>query len=100
MSTIQDPVAAPLTYETYLTEGVVEIISPSDSAGVLAGKLADYQKVGVRECWIVEPDRRSVELLEISEDGFHSLGVYSDGNMLASRAFPGLEVAVDEIFTD
>ena len=81
-------------------ELVVEIVSPSDSVGVLVGKLADYQKVGVRECWIVEPDRRAVELLAISEEGIDSIGVHLEGTILTSRVFHDLEVAVTEIFAE
>ena len=81
-------------------ELVVEILSPSDSVGVLAGKLADYQSVGVRECWIVQPDRRTVELMAIFEQGSDSLGVYREGARLSSRAFPDLEIAIEDIFVD
>lgn len=33
-------------------ELVVEILSPSDTTGVLADKIADYQRAGVEECWL------------------------------------------------
>ena len=81
-------------------ELVVEIISPSGSVGVLAAKLADYQKVGVRECWIVEPERKTVELLSISDAGFDSAGIFLDSTRLISRVFPDLEIAVADVFAD
>ena len=32
---------------------IVEVLSPSDTKKVLAGKLTDYQWIGVKECWLV-----------------------------------------------
>jgi Uma2 family endonuclease len=33
----------------------VEILFPSNTQSYMAGKLADYRQIGVRECWLVPP---------------------------------------------
>ncbi len=81
-------------------ELVVEIVSPSDSLGVLAGKLADYQKVGVRECWIVQPHTRIVEVLALSESSIVSQGTFFASAVLSSQVFSELKIAVSEIFSE
>lgn len=81
-------------------ELVIEIRSPSDSVGVLASKLADYQKVNVRECWIVQPEQQTVELLALSTESIDSLGIYTGNSTLISVVFPGLQIAVSDIFTE
>jgi Uma2 family endonuclease len=79
-------------------ELVVEIISPSDSMGVFAAKLADYQRVGVQECWVVDPHDRSVEVLEITDEDIQTLGEYPAGSAFSSKVFPALQVNVTDIF--
>jgi len=81
-------------------ELVVEIISPSDSVGVLAAKLADYQRVGVQECWVVYPKDRSIEALELSGEDIQSVGVYDSDAAFSSRAFPTLQLNVVDIFAE
>ena len=45
---------------------VIEVLSPSDTKRVLTGKLADYQRIGVKECWLASRETRSVEVLRLS----------------------------------
>src|SRR5205823_4929937 len=59
-------------------ELVVEILSPSDTRALLAGKIADYQKVNVLECWVVNVDLRTVEILRLSETAVESVLIYGE----------------------
>ena len=83
-------------------ELVVEIVSPSDTPAVLAGKIADYCRVGVRECWVVRPRTGMVETVEVVRlfiDGTtETAAVYGTGEVVRSEAFPDLSVAVADIF--
>ena len=81
-------------------ELVIEILSPSDTKIVLNGKLADYCAVNVQECWIVRSDTQTVEVLELTPQGSHSVAVYGSGQSVASFTFEGLTVAVDAIFAE
>lgn len=81
-------------------ELVIEILSPSDSVGVLAGKIADYQRVDVRECWIVQPEQQTVELLALSKETIDSMGIYTGDATLTSLEFPGLQLVISDIFAE
>ena len=42
---------------------VVEIVSPSESPRQVADKLADYQRIGVQECWLVRSAEGTIEVV-------------------------------------
>ena len=79
-------------------ELVVEVLSPSDTKAVLGGKLRDFRRVDVRECWIVSLESQMVEVLRLSPEREETLAVYQIGETVQSSVFPGLAVAVAEIF--
>jgi Uma2 family endonuclease len=79
-------------------ELVVEILSPSDTNRVLEDKLADYRKVSVQECWVVNRITRTVEVLRLTLEGAESVALCGMGETVQSLAFPGLTLAVAEVF--
>ncbi len=79
-------------------ELVVEILSPSDTRTVLAGKLRDYRRVEVRECWVVSIDTQTVEVLRLTPEAEESQAVYSGVDSVRSAVFPNLLVPVTDIF--
>ena len=79
-------------------ELVVEVLPPSDTREVLAGKIRDYRRVDVQECWIVSLGTRTVEVLRLTPEGEQSLAVYSEAESVRSGAFPGLVVPAVDIF--
>ena len=79
-------------------ELVVEILSPSDTKAVLAGKLRDFRRVDVRECWIASIEFQTVEVLRLTPEAEESLAVYREGESVHSAVFPDLTVAVSDIF--
>ena len=78
-------------------ELIVEIVSASDTASVLAAKLSDYQSVGVQEVWVVRPDTQTVEVLTLAEDNSR---MFTNGMTAASAIFSGLTAAIDTIFQE
>ena len=77
---------------------VIEVLSASDAEKVLSGKLADYQRIGVKECWLVSREARSVEVLQLTKEQSQSLGHFGLGETLRSGALPDLQLAVNTIF--
>ncbi len=67
---------------------IIEITSPSDPKHDYLTKLSLYQHVGVREYWIVDPDKRSVIVYRLTDDKFDTtcytfcdtipVGIYDD----------------------
>lgn len=79
-------------------ELVVEILSPSETPSIRSGKIQDYCRVNVQECWTVTPSAGTIELLRLTPEGAEPVALYSRGQTLRSIAFPDLTVALDDIF--
>ncbi len=79
-------------------ELVVEILSLSDTRAVLAGKLRDYRRVEVRECWVVSSDTQTVEVLRLTPGAEESVGVFSGVDIVRSAIFPHLLVPITDVF--
>ena len=77
---------------------VVEILSPSTKQWDLQPKRRLYEKYGVREYWIVDPDAQSVEVLTLTDDGFQTVRVFTKGTHVKSPLLEGFAPAVDAIF--
>ena len=77
---------------------IVEVLSPSDTKKVLTGKLTDYQQIGVKECWLVSREARSVEVLRLSAEKSERAGFYGLGEIVHSEVLIDLRLAVDAIF--
>ena len=80
-------------------ELVAEIVSPSDTASVLAAKIADYRAVAVQEVWIVRPSEQAVEVMRLSAEQAETTDVYGQDDSAVSQVFPGLAVPVGSIFS-
>ena len=78
---------------------VVEVLSSSDTEKVLSGKLADYQRIGVKECWLVSREARSVEVLQLTKEQSQSLGHFGLGETIQSQVLPDFQLVVNTIFT-
>ena len=77
---------------------VVEVLSPSDTKKVLVGKLADYQRIGVKECWLVSREAHSVEVLRLSAEKSERAGLYGLGETVCSEALIDFRLTVEAIF--
>ncbi|MGH8071708.1 MAG: Uma2 family endonuclease [Candidatus Entotheonellia bacterium] len=76
----------------------IEIISKNETRRSRADKIEDYQRIGVKECWIVSPQAQTVEVLRLSAEGIHTVGIYGTGMQVRSEILEGLGLSTDEIF--
>ena len=81
-------------------ELIVEVVSDSEKDRILYAKIADYQRVDVREGWIVRPVEQTVEVLSLTPTTVISVATYHAGQNVQSVVFPELIVAVDAIFAE
>lgn len=80
---------------------VVEILSPSTAYRDRGLKLDLYQKAGVSEYWIVDPERRVVQQYVLTDGVFRSVGEHADRIALACTGTPEgkpLEVDLSEVW--
>jgi Uma2 family endonuclease len=80
----------------------VEILSPGTRRRDKGRKRAVYDREGVREYWIVDPEAQSVTVLrrpraDAGLTDVATLALTSD-DVLESPLFPGLQVPLREVF--
>jgi Uma2 family endonuclease len=78
----------------------IEILSPDEKRQRLKGKLHDYIKIGVRECWVVSPQGETVEVIRLSADGATITSLFKMTDTLRSEVLPDLKMKVSDIFSD
>jgi len=81
---------------------VVEILSPGTRRRDLGRKREVYDREGVREYWIVDPDARSITALrrpapDAGLTDMRALTLEAD-DILESPLFPGLRIALSGVF--
>ena len=77
---------------------VVEILSPSNNRPYMESKLADYARINVRECWLVSPEARNIEVLRLEDSEWQRIYIHGVGERIESVVLPGLELDVADIF--
>lgn len=76
---------------------VVEIISPFSPEHDRDRKFKLYQKSGVAEYWLVDPEARTIEVFVLRQQRYELLGRFESGQTAISSILAGFEVAVDEV---
>ncbi|HHT9119750.1 MAG TPA: Uma2 family endonuclease [Candidatus Hypogeohydataceae bacterium YC41] len=77
---------------------IVEILSPSLRYRDKVHKKKLYQKYGVKEYWIVDPQKRQIEHLWLEEGGYRTIGIYGLEDTIESPMLKGLKVMLREVF--
>jgi len=73
---------------------VVEVLSPGDRKGEVESKLALWLETGSRSVWLVNPRRRTVEVVKSLNDR----RMLHEDDELVDDTVPGFRVKVSEIF--
>jgi Uma2 family endonuclease len=77
---------------------VIEILSPSETYTYWSEKLQDYYVLGVPEVWLVDIDKRAIEVQVREAGGYRSLGWFSGEQTVPSQVLAGLELKPAEVF--
>ena len=77
---------------------VVEILSPGNTRREVEEKLSDYALLGVRECWLISPEGRTVEVLALADDAWRRAALHGIGDDIQSEVLEGVEVGVSQRF--
>jgi Uma2 family endonuclease len=76
---------------------IVEVLSPSNWLDDRRIKFRIYALAGVREYWIVDVDRRQVEVFKLEGQSYTQVGRYGTGEQVHSAVVEGFGIAVDQI---
>ncbi len=83
---------------------VVEVISPQTETSIetehidRGEKFEDYQKAGVSEYWLVDPEDETIEVYVLRHGTYHLLGKWKKGEIARSEILRGFSVPVDVVF--
>ena len=77
---------------------VVEILSPSTASRDWRDKLDLYERYGVKEYWVADPDAHRIWVMLLVDGCFDEVGSYGRGDVLASPTLKGFTVELDQIF--
>jgi Uma2 family endonuclease len=87
--------------EKYISDApdlVVEVLSPGTRRRDRTLKSKRYALFGVREMWIADPDRKTIEVFVNSGEGFRRDAIYVREDVLQSPLLPGLEIPLARVF--
>jgi Uma2 family endonuclease len=76
----------------------VEVLSPGTARYDRVKKYNAYARAGVREYWIADPKKETVEVLHLVGETYQSAGVFSGEQKLPSLVVPDFPVRVAQIF--
>jgi Uma2 family endonuclease len=80
---------------------IIEILSPSTASKDLKEKFFLYERVGVKEYWVVDPANRTLTVFVLVESGKYARGVvYAGEDILKTALFDGLEIRLEEVYRD
>jgi Uma2 family endonuclease len=77
---------------------VVEILSPGNSRHEMQTKFELYEEAGVREYWIVEPEKKWVLVYSLYDNKYIGSKPYVEGDTVRSSIFKDFTVKVDELY--
>jgi Uma2 family endonuclease len=77
----------------------VEVISPESQARDRGDKFYEYEQAGVREYWLIDPQRKQAEFYLLGDDGIYRLASTSDG-IFHSRVLDGLYLKVEWLWQE
>jgi Uma2 family endonuclease len=78
---------------------IVEILSPSTARHDRMIKYNFYQRAGVREYWIVDPDTNTVQVCVLDKDRYYTM-VFGDDDVAPITVLPGCEIILSDVFAE
>ena len=77
---------------------IIEILSATTAERDKGLKRKLYAKYGVKEYWLVDSDKQSIEVMKLGEAGFEPVGIYRKEETLVSPLLKGLHLNLEEVF--
>lgn len=79
---------------------IIEILSPSTTLRDLSVKLLLYQRHGVPEYWVVDPDKQIIYVYLLNEQGKYDIPHEYKSGKIHVQVIKGLELGWEEIFAE
>jgi len=79
---------------------IVEILSPGTAVYDMGIKKDVYERAGVRELWIFDPESDTALVYQNGEKGFEMTGQAKKKGILKSSVLKGFKVKIEKIFSE
>ncbi len=92
-----------LVQESKLSEAadlVIEIVSPESVGRDRGEKFVEYEAAGVREYWLIDPDRQQAEFYRLTEAGRYRLIIPGNDGVFHSEVLTGFWLQVDRLWQE
>jgi len=77
---------------------IIEVISESTDKEDKGEKFFEYEKAGVPEYWIVDPNTQTIDVFQLKDDAYYLAGSFGIGDSVNSNVLPNLNISVESIF--
>ena len=78
----------------------IEILSAGAEKRDRVLKRKVFARSGVEELWLIEPEKKSIELFRLQENPDRPLQTFERTDRFESKLFPGLTIDAAEVFAD
>lgn len=82
------------TYLDGAADLAIEIVSPESVGRDRGEKFVEYEAAGIREYWLIDPERRQAEFYRLNADGFYRL-VQTPEDVFRSEVLPEFFLRVE-----
>ena len=77
---------------------IAEVLSPSSKRHDRLVKFELYQRAGVLEYWIVDPELRTVQVCVLDGDSYRVAALYTERDIAKVRSLEGCYVDLSKVF--
>jgi len=80
---------------------VVEVVSPGETTRDrdYKDKREQYEARGIPEYWLIDPEQRSLIVLELTAGKYREIGTFCGSDRIYSLTFQDLQLTAEQIFT-
>lgn len=79
---------------------VIEVVSPESIGRDRGEKFVEYEAAGVREYWLIDPDRQQAEFYRLTEAGRYHLIFPGDEGIFRSEVLSGFWLRIDSLWQE
>ncbi len=76
----------------------VEVLSPHPRIGDLHERIGWFARYGVKECWLIDLQRRQIAVLTFDAGRIAGRGLFGGGQKLVSAVLPDLQLSAFDLF--
>lgn len=79
---------------------VIEVVCPESRERDRGAKFYEYEAGGVKEYWLIDPQRKQAEFYQLNADGVYQLVSPNEQGVYFSRVVPGLWIKVSWVWEE